>query len=54
MDQWPESIQSQLDRWTWKGTLTGAPFLGIEAKGQKIEFDAVDIWTVKNGQLHCQ
>lgn len=38
-------------RWTWTGTLTGAPFLGIEPKGQKIEFDAIDIWTVRDGML---
>lgn len=39
-------------RWTWTGTLTGAPFLGIEPKGQKIEFDAIDVWTVRNGMLY--
>lgn len=39
-------------RWTWTGTLTGAPFLGIEPKGQKVEFDAIDVWTVKDGRLH--
>ena len=39
-------------RWTWEGTLTGSPFLGIEPKGQKIEFDVIDVWTVKDGQLY--
>lgn len=40
--------------WTFRGTLTGAPFLGIAAKGQKVEFDALDVWTLKNGQLFEQ
>ncbi|MFB9991073.1 ester cyclase [Deinococcus oregonensis] len=39
-------------RWTWTGTLTGAPFLGIEANNQKIEFDAIDLWTVRDGMLY--
>jgi predicted SnoaL-like aldol condensation-catalyzing enzyme len=39
-------------RWTWTGTLTGAPLLGIEPAGQKLEFDAIDVWTVRDGQLH--
>ena len=38
-------------RWTWSGTLTGAPFLGIEPKGQKLEFDVIDVWRVKDGKL---
>lgn len=39
-------------RWTWTGTLTGPGFLGIEPRGQKVEFDALDLWTVKDGQLY--
>lgn len=39
-------------RWTWKGTLTGEPFLGVPARGQKVEFDAIDIWTVRDGKLY--
>ena len=39
-------------RWTFAGTLTGAPFLGIAASGQKVEFDIQDEWTVKDGQLY--
>lgn len=39
-------------RWTWTGTLTGSGFLGIEPKGQKVEFDALDLWRVKDGQLY--
>jgi steroid delta-isomerase-like uncharacterized protein len=39
-------------RWTWQGTLTGAPLLGISPAGQKLEFDAIDVWTVQNGQLY--
>jgi len=38
-------------RWTWTGTLTGAPFLGIAPRGQKIEFDAIDVWRVRDGKL---
>ena len=39
-------------RWKFVGSLTGQPFLGIAASGQKLEFDTIDIWTVKNGQLY--
>lgn len=39
-------------RWTWTGTLTGAPFLGVAARGQRVEFDAIDIWTVRDGKLY--
>lgn len=39
-------------RWTWTGTLTGPGFLGIEPKGQKVEFDVIDLWSVKDGQLY--
>lgn len=39
-------------RWTWTGTLTGGPFLGVPARGQQVEFDAIDIWTVRAGQLY--
>lgn len=39
-------------RWTWTGTLTGPGFLGIEPKGQKLEFDVIDLWTVRDGQLY--
>jgi predicted ester cyclase len=39
-------------RWTWEGTLTGAPLLGIDPAGQKLEFDAIDVWDVKDGQLY--
>jgi predicted SnoaL-like aldol condensation-catalyzing enzyme len=39
-------------RWTWTGTLTGPGFLGIEPKGQTVEFDVIDLWSVKDGQLH--
>jgi predicted ester cyclase len=41
-----------LTRWTWTGTLTGPGFLGIEPKGQKVEFDVIDLWSVKDGQLY--
>lgn len=39
-------------RWTWEGTLTGTPLLGIEPAGQKLEFDAIDVWSVRDGQLY--
>ncbi len=39
-------------RWTWEGTLTGTPLLGIAPAGQKLEFDAIDVWTVRGGQLY--
>jgi predicted ester cyclase len=39
-------------RWTWAGTLTGPGFLGIAPAGQKIEFDVIDVWSVKDGQLY--
>ena len=39
-------------RWTWRGTVTGAPFLGIEPAGQALEFDVIDVWTVRDGQLY--
>jgi steroid delta-isomerase-like uncharacterized protein len=39
-------------RWTATGTLTGPGFLGVEPKGQKVEFDGIDIWTVRNGRLY--
>ncbi|MBC8155578.1 MAG: ester cyclase [Bacteroidetes bacterium] len=39
-------------RWTITGTVTGTPFLGIPASGQQLEFDVIDIWTVRNGQLY--
>lgn len=39
-------------RWTWAGTMTGGPLLGVAPTGQKLEFDAIDVWTVKDGQLY--
>jgi steroid delta-isomerase-like uncharacterized protein len=39
-------------RWTWTGTLTGEGFLGVEPRGQKLEFDVIDVWTVRDGQLY--
>lgn len=39
-------------RWTWTGTLTGEGFLGVPPNGQRIEFDGIDIWTVKDGLLY--
>ena len=38
--------------WTFEGILTGKPFLGVPATGQKVKFDVIDWWTVKNGQLY--
>lgn len=39
-------------RWTWTGTLTGEGFLGVPPTGQRIEFDGIDIWSVKDGLLY--
>ena len=40
-------------RWTATGTVSGqGGFLGVAPKGQKIELDGIDIWTVRNGRLH--
>lgn len=39
-------------RWTWTGTLTDEGFLGVKPTGQRIEFDGIDIWTVKDGLLY--
>ena len=41
-----------ITRWTWTGTITGEGFLGVSPKGQRIEFDGIDIWAVKDGQLY--
>lgn len=38
-------------RWTWTGTLTGPGFLGIAPRGQRVEFDVIDVWRVQNGML---
>lgn len=38
-------------RWTATGTLTGPGFLGAEPRAQKVEFDGIDIWSVRNGRL---
>jgi predicted ester cyclase len=40
-----------VSRFTITGTVTGAPFLDTPQNGQKLEFDGVDIWTVRAGQL---
>jgi predicted SnoaL-like aldol condensation-catalyzing enzyme len=39
-------------RWTWTGTLTGPGFLGVAPRGQKLEFDVIDVWRVQDGLLH--
>jgi len=39
-------------RWTWSGTLTDEGFLSVVPKGQRIEFDGIDIWSVRNGKLY--
>ena len=41
-----------ITRWTWTGTLTGEGFLGVKPKGQKLEFDGIDIWSVRDGKLY--
>jgi predicted ester cyclase len=39
-------------RWTWIGTLTGEGFLGVAPRGQRLEFDVIDVWAVRDGQLY--
>jgi predicted ester cyclase len=39
-------------RWTWTGTLTGPGFLGIAPRGQRVEFDVIDLWSVRDGMLY--
>jgi predicted ester cyclase len=39
-------------RWTWTGTLSGPGFLGLAPQGQRVEFDVIDVWRVKDGQLY--
>ena len=41
-----------ITRWTWTGTLTGDGFLGVKPKGQRIEFDGIDVWSVRDGKLY--
>jgi predicted ester cyclase len=41
-----------VSRFTITGTVTNGPFLGIAPSGQKLEWDGIDIWTVRNGQLY--
>ncbi len=38
-------------RWSSTGTLTGPGFLDIEPESQMVEFDVIDLWSVKDGQL---
>jgi len=39
-------------RWTWTGTLTGPGFLGVAPRGQRLEFDVIDLWSVRDGMLY--
>ncbi len=40
-------------RWTISGTLSGgALFPDLPAAGQTLEFDVIDIWTVRDGRLY--
>lgn len=41
-----------VSRFTITGTVTGGPFLGIAPTSQKLEWDGIDVWTVRAGQLH--
>ncbi len=41
-----------VNRWTWSGTMTGDALLGAAPTGQKLEFDAIDVRMVKDGQLY--
>jgi len=41
-----------VSRFTITGTVTDGPFMGIAPSGQKLEWDGVDIWTVRGGKLY--
>ncbi|MFC0548325.1 ester cyclase [Kutzneria chonburiensis] len=41
-----------VSRFTVTGTVTGGPFVGVPAGGQHLEWDGVDIWTVRGGRLY--
>ncbi|MEV6609205.1 ester cyclase [Kutzneria sp. NPDC051319] len=41
-----------VSRFTITGTVTGGPFLDIPPSGQKLEWDGIDVWTVRDGQLY--
>ncbi|MFD9732844.1 ester cyclase [Umezawaea sp. NPDC059074] len=41
-----------VSRFTITGTVTGAPYLDTPPTGQKIEYDGMDVWTVRDGQLY--
>jgi predicted ester cyclase len=45
----PERV---VTRWTWTGTLTGEGFLGVAPRGQRLEMDGIDVWTVRDGMLY--
>lgn len=36
---------------TWEATHTGAPFLGLEARGTKVRFQSVDAFDIADGKL---
>jgi len=46
------TTQRVVTRWSWTGTLTGPGFLGIEPREQQVEFDMIDLWSVRGGMLH--
>jgi steroid delta-isomerase-like uncharacterized protein len=38
-------------RWTGVGTMTGKPFLGIPATGQKVEFNGMEVCIIRNNKM---
>ncbi|MBK7585567.1 MAG: nuclear transport factor 2 family protein [Myxococcales bacterium] len=36
-------------RWRATGTFSGAPWMGIEATGSRIQLDGIDCFTIRNG-----
>lgn len=38
-------------RWTATGTMTGKPFQGIPATGQKVEFTGMEVCVIRNNKM---
>ena len=43
--------QKVVARWTATGTMTGKPFLDIEADGQKVEFTGMEEIVIRDGKM---
>lgn len=38
-------------RWTGMGTMTGKPFLGIPATGQKVQFNGMEVCIIRDNKM---